>query len=43
VNFEMTAPFSNLPPARQLVVMNELGSQGMARRLQLLQSEGLIP
>jgi type IV pilus assembly protein PilN len=43
VNFEMTAPFSSLPPARQLVVMNELGSQGMARRLQLLQSEGLIP
>ncbi len=43
VRFELTAPFATLPPARQLVVMQQLGSQGMARRLQLLQAEGLIP
>jgi type IV pilus assembly protein PilN len=43
VTFEMSGPFASLPPARQLLVMKELGSEGMARRLQLLQSEGLIP
>ncbi len=43
VSFEMSGPFASLPPARQLVVMQELGSLGMARRLQLLQAEGLIP
>jgi type IV pilus assembly protein PilN len=43
VTFEMSGPFASLPPARQLVVMKELGSAGMASRLQLLQSEGLIP
>ncbi len=43
VRFELVAPFATLPPARQLFVMQQLGSQGMARRLQLLQAEGLIP
>lgn len=43
VRFEMTGPFASLPPSRQLAVMQELGSEGMARRLQLLQAEGLIP
>lgn len=43
VRFELTGPFASLPPARQLGVMRQLGSEGMARRLQLLQAEGLIP
>jgi type IV pilus assembly protein PilN len=43
VRFELTGPFASLPPARQLGVMRQLGSQGMVRRLQLLQAEGLIP
>ncbi|MBW4531733.1 MAG: PilN domain-containing protein [Aphanothece saxicola GSE-SYN-MK-01-06B] len=43
VSFELSGPFATLPPARQLVVMRQLGSEGMARRLQLLQAEGLIP
>jgi type IV pilus assembly protein PilN len=43
VSFELAGPFATLPPARQLVVMRQLGSEGMARRLQLLQAEGLIP
>ncbi|KEF41724.1 MAG: hypothetical protein ER33_09745 [Cyanobium sp. CACIAM 14] len=42
VRFELTAPFSSLPPARQLSVMRQLGSEGMARRLQLLEAEGLL-
>ncbi|MDM7952352.1 MAG: PilN domain-containing protein [Cyanobium sp. CZS 25K] len=43
VRFELTGPFASLSPARQLSVMQQLGSEGMARRLQLLQTEGLIP
>lgn len=43
VRFELVAPFAPLPPARQLLVMRQLGSEGMVRRLQLLQAEGLIP
>ncbi len=43
VRFELSGPFATLPPARQLVVMQQLGSEGMVRRLQLLQAEGLIP
>lgn len=43
VRFELVGPFAPLPPARQLAVMRQLGSEGMVRRLQLLQAEGLIP
>jgi type IV pilus assembly protein PilN len=43
VRFELSGPFATLPPARQLSVMRQLGSEGMVRRLQLLQAEGLIP
>jgi type IV pilus assembly protein PilN len=41
--FEITGPFAELPPTRQLEVLRELGSEGMARRLQLLRAEGLLP
>jgi len=43
VAFEMGGPFATLAPARQLELLRSLGSNGMARRLQLLQSEGLLP
>ena len=43
VRFELSGPFATLPPARQLSVMRQLGSEGMVRRLQLLQAEGLLP
>jgi len=43
VRFELSGPFATLPPSRQLSVMRQLGSEGMVRRLQLLQAEGLIP
>jgi type IV pilus assembly protein PilN len=43
VSFELSASFATLPPARQLELLRQLGSDGMARRLQLLQSEGLMP
>ncbi len=43
VSFELNARFATLAPTRQLAVLRQLGSDGMARRLQTLQSEGLIP
>ncbi len=43
VAFEMGGPFATLAPDRQLELMQTLGSNGMARRLQLLRSEGLLP
>lgn len=42
VAFEITAPFATLEPARQLELMQRLGSEGMARRLQALRGEGLL-
>jgi type IV pilus assembly protein PilN len=43
VAFDMGGPFATLAPARQLDLLQSLGSNGMARRLQLLQREGLLP
>ncbi len=43
VGFTITAPFATLPPTRQLQVLRALESNGMARRLELLQGEGLMP
>ncbi|MEA5416451.1 PilN domain-containing protein [Synechococcus sp. BA-132 BA5] len=43
VSFELTGAFASLPAARQLAVLQQLGSEGMARRLLLLQAEGLLP
>jgi len=44
VSFELSARFRpNLPAAAELQLLNELGAVGMARRLQLLQAEGLAP
>jgi type IV pilus assembly protein PilN len=42
VSFEIQGPFAPLEGQRQLAVLRQLGSEGMARRLQLLQSEGLL-
>lgn len=41
--FEMSGPFATLPPLQQLELLQRYGSEGMARRLQLLRSEGLLP
>jgi len=44
VGFELTAAFRPaLPPAVELQLLSELGAMGMARRLQLLGAEGLLP
>lgn len=43
VAFEINASFSMLEPKQQLAVLQNLRSDGMARRLQLLQREGLLP
>ena len=43
VQFEITAKFAPLEAARLEQVLRELGSEGMARRLELMQKEGLLP
>lgn len=43
VSFEITAAFRKpLPPAAELLILQELGAQGMVKRLQRLQAEGLL-
>ena len=43
VSFEITARFRPaLPAAAELMILEELQARGMARRLQLLQGEGLL-
>jgi len=41
--FEIRAPFASLNAEQQLALLQQLGSDGMARRLNLLRSEGLMP
>lgn len=43
VVFQITAPFAPQQPQQQLPLLRRLGAEGMARRLQLLQAEGLLP
>lgn len=43
VRFELTGRFIQLEAVRLAEVLEQLGSQGMARRLRLLQKEGLLP
>jgi type IV pilus assembly protein PilN len=43
VRFEITAPFEDVPPSRQLELLQQLGSDGMASRLELLRKEELLP
>lgn len=43
VQFEITAPFTPLEARRMQQVLRELGSAGMARRLELMEKEGLLP
>ena len=43
VVFTLTASFARLQPQQLLEVMRSLGAEGMVKRLQLVQSEGLMP
>ena len=43
VAFGINASFATLSPKQQLLLLERLRSEGMARRLQLLQKEGLLP
>jgi type IV pilus assembly protein PilN len=42
VSFEINGPFAPLEARQQLTVLRQLGSGGMARRLERLQLEGLL-
>jgi hypothetical protein len=43
VIFAINGTGAMLEPKQQLTVLQKLRSDGMARRLQLLQTEGLLP
>ena len=43
VRWELSASLASLSPARQLTVLQGLGADGMARRLQTLAALGLLP
>ena len=43
VQWQITAKFAVLQPKQQLEVLQQLGAQGLARRLQLLQRAGVFP
>ncbi|MFN6131965.1 MAG: hypothetical protein ACK46L_03480 [Synechococcaceae cyanobacterium] len=42
VKFEISGGIAQLPAQRQLLLLQQLGADGMARRLQRLQAEGLL-
>jgi type IV pilus assembly protein PilN len=42
VAWELSAGFATLPAARQLAVLQQLGAEGMARRLQILERAGVL-
>jgi type IV pilus assembly protein PilN len=42
VTFEISGGIAQLPPQRQLLLLQRLGADGMARRLQRVQAEGLL-
>jgi hypothetical protein len=42
VQFEISARLAQLPAAQMRQVLQQLGSSGMARRLDLMQKEGLL-
>ncbi|EDY37409.1 hypothetical protein CPCC7001_287 [Cyanobium sp. PCC 7001] len=44
VAFELRFSFrEGLPPASEKLILEQLGAEGLARRLALLQKEGLLP
>ena len=43
VRWELTATFATLPVARQVQVLQQLGAEGMVRRLRILQRAGVLP
>ena len=43
VEWELYARFAALTPAQQLVVLQALQADGLVKRLQLLQSKGVLP
>lgn len=43
VEWELSARFASLTPAQQLAVLQALQADGLVKRLQLLQSKGVLP
>jgi type IV pilus assembly protein PilN len=43
VDWELTAAFATLPAGQQLKLLQSLGAEGLARRLQILERAGVLP
>jgi type IV pilus assembly protein PilN len=43
VTWDLTAAFATLPPNRQVQLLQDLGAEGLARRLQILERAGVLP
>jgi len=43
VIWDLTAAFASLPPNRQVQLLQDLGADGLARRLQILERAGVWP
>lgn len=43
VEWDLTASFATLPPNQQLRLLQKLGAEGLARRLQILERAGVLP
>jgi type IV pilus assembly protein PilN len=43
VEWDLTAAFATLPPNQQVRLLQELGADGLARRLQILERAGVLP
>ena len=43
VEWDLTATFATLPPNQQVRLLQKLGAEGLARRLQILEQAGVLP
>jgi type IV pilus assembly protein PilN len=43
VEWDLTAAFATLPPNQQVRLLQKLGAEGLARRLQILEQAGVLP
>jgi type IV pilus assembly protein PilN len=43
VEWDLTAAFATLPPNQQVRLLQKLGAEGLARRLQILERAGVLP
>jgi type IV pilus assembly protein PilN len=43
LEWDLTAAFATVPAARQVQLLQSLGAEGLAKRLQILERAGVLP